>query len=198
MNILSGCVPNITFNSDTVFPNTMPKGYDPDAILEAGKNPGLGIRSLHERGITGSGVGIAIIDQPLYTGHPEYSGQLALYEEIHVIPDEDASMHGSAVSSIAVGKSCGVAPGAKLYYWAVNFSKKIYNMDSDDASIAFADGLAVAIDRVLEVNKSLPQNEKIRVISISRGFDNLEDEGVKAFLAAVERAKKSGIFAGSV
>ncbi|MFB0919710.1 MAG: S8 family serine peptidase [Oscillospiraceae bacterium] len=130
-------------------------------------------------------------DQTLYTGHPEYSDQ---HEEIHVLPVESANIHGSVVSSIAVGKSCGVAPGAKLYYWAINSSKVINSISSDDASIAFADGLAVAIDRVLEINKSLPGNEKIRVISISRGFSILEDESVKTFLAAVQRAKKAGVF----
>ena len=186
-------VPQITFNSDTVFPDAMPENYAPSAILEAGKNPGLGVRSLHKKGITGTGVGVAIIDSPLYTGHPEYKDQLALYEEIHVTPDEGASMHGSAVSSIAVGKTCGVAPGAKLYYWGVNFVKDS-SVAFENEGIAYAEGLAVAVDRIIEVNKSLPKGEKIRVISISEGFLTRDDDGVQTFLAAVERAKKANIF----
>jgi hypothetical protein len=31
-------------------------------IMEEGKNPGLGIRSLHSQGITGKGISVAIID----------------------------------------------------------------------------------------------------------------------------------------
>lgn len=175
--------PCITFNSNTIFPSMMPKDYDPATIIENGKNPGLGVRSLHENGITGAGIGIAIIDTVLYTGHPEYKDQLALYEEIHVTSDEGAQMHGSAVVSIAVGKNCGVAPGAKLYYWGGDLMKD-----------AYSEGLAVAIDRVIEVNKNLPQNEKIRVISISKGFINRDEAGIKEFLAAVDRAKKANIF----
>lgn len=193
-DILSGCTPNITFNTDTIFPD-MPEGYDPAAILEAGKNPGLGVRALQARGITGKGVGIAIIDQPLYTNHPEYRDNLALYEEIHVIPSSPASTHGSAVSSIAVGKSCGVAPGATLYYWGVDLRKSVNDQGGgSDASIAFADALAVAVDRVIEVNDNLPADRKIRVISISRGFSDVRDAGVQTFLGAVKRAEKAGIF----
>ena len=191
---ISEYYPHMYFTYNTIFPDTMPADFDPEEVLEVSRNPGLGVRSLHSDGINGSGVGVAIIDQVLYTGHPEYSEQLALYEEIHVMPNEGASMHGSAVASIAVGKSCGVAPGAKLYYWAVNLYKDTISKSKTDENLAFAEGLAVAIDRVLEVNKTLPDNEKIRVISISRGFRNLEDEGVKTFLAAVERAKEAGIF----
>jgi len=189
-------LPNVSFNSDTVWPDTLPENFDPEAIMENGKNPGLGVRSLHEEGITGKGVSIAIIDQTLLTSHVEYRDNLALYEEIHVIPQEGAAMHGSAVSSIAVGKSCGVAPDAKLYYWAVNLVKdptKRVERHTDE-TIAFGNGLAVAIDRMLEINEQLPEGEKIRVLSISRGFSDLKNDGVKILLESIERAKDAGIF----
>ena len=53
----------ISFNSDTLWPlaDKMPEGFDPETVLELGKDPGLGIRDLHEQGITGEGVGIAKI-----------------------------------------------------------------------------------------------------------------------------------------
>ena len=107
-----------TFDNHTVWPadERMPKEFDRQRILELGKNPGLGVRGLHLRGITGRGVGLAIIDQPLLVDHQEYKDRLRLYEEIHVKPDADASMHGPAVASIAVGKTIGVAPEADLYY----------------------------------------------------------------------------------
>jgi hypothetical protein len=43
----------------------MPQDFDWERIMELGKNPGLGIRKLHTQGITGRGIGIAIIDQTL-------------------------------------------------------------------------------------------------------------------------------------
>ena len=191
---LKAALPNISFNSETVWPKDLPSGYDPSAIMNSGKNPGLGVDALHKEGITGKGVSVAIIDQTLLTGHKEYKDNLALYEEIHVMPDESASMHGSAVASIAVGKSCGVAPDAKLYYWAVNFAKDPYSQNANDASIAFSDGVAAAVDRMLAVNDTLPQNERIRVLSISRGFTDLKDAGVQTFLKAIKRAQNAGIF----
>jgi hypothetical protein len=37
-------------------------------------NPGLGVRELHEEGITGKGVTVAIIDQNMILDHPEFQG----------------------------------------------------------------------------------------------------------------------------
>jgi hypothetical protein len=68
---LFNAFPNVSFNSDTVWPEDLPDRCDPEALLELGKNPGLGVRSLHAEGITGAGVSIAIIDQPLLTSHVE-------------------------------------------------------------------------------------------------------------------------------
>ena len=187
-------IPCVTFNTDTVWPSEIPYSYDYSGIMEAGKNPGLGINGLHSKGITGKGVSIAIIDQPLFTDHPEYRDNLVLYEEIHVGENETASIHGSAVSSIAVGKTCGVAPDAKLYYWGVNNAKDPYLNDRSDSNTAFADSLAVAVNRMLEVNAKLPVDDKIRVLSISHGIKDLNDTGVKVFLEAVDRAKEAGVF----
>lgn len=194
MQKLKASAPNITFNSKTVWPEDMPSSFDHSTIMEAGKNPGLGVYDLHKKGLTGKGISIAIIDQILYTDHQEYKDNLALYEEIHVVPDESTSFHGSAVASIATGKTCGVAPNAKLYYWAVNPVKVPDKYDGSDSSIAFADGFAVAVDRMLAVNATLPENEKIRVLSISQGFNNLNDAGVETFIKSVKKAQDSGIF----
>jgi hypothetical protein len=125
------------FDTQTVWPpaERLPKGFDWRRSLELGKNPGLGVRGPHERGITGRGVGIAIVDQPLLIEHREYAGRLRLYEEIEIGPSEPSSMHGPAVASLAVGRTIGVAPEADLYYigsmtgrrgwfgWNYNFSR---------------------------------------------------------------------------
>ena len=71
--LLEKCIPNITFNEETVFPEEVKERLGPELLMELGKNPGLGLRRLHEQGVTGKGVGIAVIDQVLYTGHPEYT-----------------------------------------------------------------------------------------------------------------------------
>ena len=105
----------LPFDSLTRWPakDQMPGGYDPNALLEEGKNPGLGVRALHTEGIDGRGVGIAIVDQPLLEKHTEYAARLVRYEKLGVVSKLDSPrMHGPAVASIAVGKDCGVAPEA--------------------------------------------------------------------------------------
>ena len=96
-----------------------PKTYDKDALIEWGKDPGLGVDILRKHGYTGSGAVIAYIDQPL---------QLPLHEEyenlkLHYINTVDGggaenSMHGPAVLSLLAGKTIGTAPDAEIYYYA--------------------------------------------------------------------------------
>lgn len=103
----------LKFNQKTVFPSKdkMPSQdeYQPDYILEAGKNPGLGVRAIHEQGITGKGVTVAIIDQPLYIdSHPQYAGKIIEYKDFGC--ELESSMHGPAVTSLLAGETTGTCP----------------------------------------------------------------------------------------
>lgn len=175
------------FDDRTIWPKDMPDSFDPKEIMELGKSPGLGVEELHKKGITGKGVGIAIIDQALLVDHVEYKDNLKMYEEIHCL-DGQAQMHGPAVASIAVGKTVGVAPEADLYYIAETHGS--YKSDGFDYDFTW---LAKSIDRIMEVNKILPDDKKIRVISISVGWSE-EQKGYKEVTEAVDRAKEQGIF----
>lgn len=177
------------FDSKTIWPANMPADFDWQAIMEKGKNPGLGVRSLHEQGITGKGVGIAIIDQPLVVEHQEYATQLRLYEEINVQPGTESQMHGPAVASIAVGKTVGVAPEADLYYIA-SWSGDFDNSGGFTYDFTYK---AQAIRRIIEINTQLPPDRKIRVISISVGW-NSDQTGYNEITDAVNEAKAAGIF----
>lgn len=176
------------FDDDTNWPDSVPKEYDIERIKEYGMDPGLGIRKLHEKGITGQGVGIAIIDQSLLINHVEYKDQIKLYEEIHNVGDF-AQMHGPAVASIAVGKNVGVAPEADLYYIAETHG--VYKEDSFEWDLYW---IAKSIDRIIEINKTLPVDKKIRVISISLGIDNPEIKNQKLVEEAINRATDEGIY----
>ena len=176
----------ISFSSDTVWPDDLPEGFSPEDILENNKNPGLSIRDLHQQGYTGKGVSIAIIDQGLYTGHEEYAGNLKSYEMIHC-GDLGATLHGAAVSSIAVGKTVGVAPEANLYYIGSTFGHF-----TDDGFVFDASIMADCILRVCEMNRHLSQEDRIRVISISRGYLK-SDSGCEALQTAIRKADEQGI-----
>lgn len=174
-----------SFDDQTKWPEKMPLDFDWQRILDVGKNPGLGLRALHEQGVTGRGVGLAIIDQTLLVDHQEYVSQLKLYEETWEVPWFDAmSIHGAAVASIAVGKTVGVAPGADLYYFA---NESCYGRQTDFAC------LARIVRRIMEVNQALPQEHRIKVISMSIGWMP-GDQGYDEIKSAVEDAKADGIF----
>ncbi len=182
-----------SFDDRTVWPaaDRLPKGFDPNGIAETGRNPGLGVRSLHAQGITGRGVGIAIIDNPLLVDHVEYADRLRLYEEINVLPWQAAHMHGPAVASIAVGKTVGVAPGADLYYigrWAMDILGSIIKGES---AMDFTHDAKV-IHRILQVNEQLPADRKIRVISISIGWSSSQ-KGYQEIAEAAAEAKAAGM-----
>ena len=173
------------FDSRTVWPprDRMPEGFDPRRLMEAGKNPGLGVRSLHQRGITGRGVAIALVDNPLAESHREYAGRLRLHERIGIRAAEP-HFHGSVTLSIAAGETVGVAPGADLYFiscWAAN-------EDGPDLTPR-----AKAFDRILEINRALPPGRKIRVISMSQGWMPHHRGAAEMDAAAAKRAKEEGL-----
>lgn len=120
-----------------------------------------------------------------------------MYEEIHVQKsDTYASMHGPAVASIAVGKTVGVAPEADLYYisswngsiydWFI-IKKLLKNRKINPAKIN-PKSYAKSIYRILEINRTLSNDKKIRVISISFGSYK------KSFFKAIAKASKEGVF----
>jgi len=175
------------FDDRTVWPapNRMPSDFDWQKIMELGKNPGLGVRSLHRKGITGRGVRVAIIDQPLLVDHQEYAERVHFYEEIDLQGRTEPSMHGAAVASIALGKTVGVAPEAELYYIAQ------WNVDWDKGTDSLQT-LARGIHRILEVNEQLPKDNKIRVISISRGWMRSHKD-YKEITEAAQKARAAGM-----
>jgi hypothetical protein len=92
-------------------------------------------------------------------------------------------MHGPAVASIAVGKTVGVAPGADLYYIA----SFCYDGNENDLACE-ADG----VRRVVQINKGLPAGRRIRVISMSIGW-NANGKGYAALQSALKEAETAGI-----
>lgn len=215
---------NLTIDKTTIMTPEQKAILEP--YMEAAKNPGLGIRGLHEQGLTGKGVNMAIIDQPLGM-HQEYANNII--GQVHDINSDEmgwleASMHGAAVTSIAVGENTGVAPDAGVvYYSAVNMSKdpkdikeykeriqqeikthkdepgyveylqeQLSNIDRYGACSSnkpFVD----AINKILDANEKLPKKERVTVISVSWGFDELAP-GHDELQQALQRAKDQGVF----
>jgi serine protease AprX len=172
----------LDFDSLTEWPpqDKLPPGFYPREVLKKGKNPGLGIRDLHEQGINGKGIGIAIIDQPLLLGHEEYTSRIIRYDASG-LPGWTPQMHGSPIVSIAVGKEIGVAPEAVLTYFAVPMWEK--------SNLPYIRSLR----RIFQLNEILPADEKIRAVSISTGMFS-SNQGFEEFKQVLGEAENQGIF----
>ena len=180
------------FDSWTKWPaaDKLPAGFSVQQTMEMGKDPGLGMRELHGKGITGRGVGIAIIDQTLLADHQEYASQLRVYEEAEDVTGGwlQTSTHGPAVASFAVGKTVGVAPDADLYFIASG----VCQGGVTDANADFT-CLAKDVLRVIAINQRLPEGRKIRVLSMSIGWGKGQ-KGYPEMTSAVNKANAAGIF----
>ena len=171
----------MSFNESTRWTDeTMPK-----QIIEHGKNPPLDIKKLHKSGINGSGVNVAIIDQPLSLNHPEYKNQIAAYKVFapEGYPMKISSIHGPAVTSLLVGKNIGVANQAKLYYAAVP-------MWLGDAQYEVE-----ALKWIMKINKTLSEKDKIKFVSVSAatGDKNLRPKNYELWNGTVKQAEKTGL-----
>ncbi|MDU5211600.1 MAG: hypothetical protein E6441_17940, partial [Clostridium sp.] len=98
----------MNFDDLTEWPKYLPKGFDPQKLLEEGKEKKLNLQKVHDKGYNGAGVGIAMIDQTLLVDHVEIKDNLKFYKAFSK-EKEVASMHGVEMASIAVGKNVGVA-----------------------------------------------------------------------------------------
>lgn len=168
------------FDDRTVWPpaELLPEGFLPADLIDKARNPGLGVRALHEQGITGKGVSIAIVDSTPRLDHAEYASRIRHIEWVGGIPSMNASYHGGLVTSLAAGASIGVAPEAGIYYVIA---------PTDYA--AYAD----AIHRIIDLNRALPFEERIRVLSISWGWQ-LGNPEAAPYAEAVREASDEGIF----
>jgi hypothetical protein len=173
---------SMPFDTFTKWPGAekLPKAFDPQEIMESGKNPGLGMRALHARGMDGRGVGVAVIDQPLLPDHAEIEGRIKTIAELGV-EGFGPQMHGPAVASLAIGGTCGAAPGASLYYASVAMWA--------DESVGNRHYIQ-ALESVLDLNKNSGAN--IRVVSISTGMFG-KNAHFDEWRALLERAEATGV-----
>ena len=182
------------FDTRTIWPESdkLPLGFNPEEIIEKGKDPGLGVIELHKEGIDGRGVTVAIIDQSLaskrgeFMPHQEYASNIVDYKEFGLPEDEGVSMHGPAVTSLLVGKTCGIAPEAKLVYIAVP-SGRDFNLRAD------------ALLDIIERNKTLAQEDKVRIVNCSIGYMEKNPEaGLDRWIETIKKAEEEGIIISDV
>ncbi|NQT59595.1 MAG: hypothetical protein HQ557_11500 [Bacteroidetes bacterium] len=157
--------------------------------MQLGMNPGLGIRTLHNQGIIGKGIGIAVIDgwATLYD-HEDLGGRVQ-HNEVVYDPESlstmmGMAMHGLAMMSTVAGEQCGVAPDSDIYYLAATPAVHM----NDGYMTKTLIGLNLALEKLLQIQENLPSDKQIRVIS----YSGLVDEGIWRILSICMRKYNSG------
>lgn len=181
LNLSKDQLLSLTIDETTVLSDEQMEILKP--VMENMKDPGLNIRSLHQRGINGQGVRIAIIDGAINANHKEFASRVIANENFS--SSQEGTYHGNVVSSVAVGEECGVAPGAELAFYSASTC-------ADHAK---------AIERIMQQNEEYRQNGEpiISVISISCGFDTCSDysendqANYKMLRNTIAKAKEAGI-----
>lgn len=172
------------WTTDVIWPKAdkLPPDFNPINELEAAKEPTDTV-NLHKAGKTGKGISIAIIDQRLNQQHPEYADNIKYYSVLGDTWDKDGiDYHGSLVSGCAVGHTTGTAPDADLYYFAAPI---LVNGEPNRKYIN------EAIRQLLKINKTLPENKKIRFLSCSWGRP--KDKGADISKKLFDECEQSGI-----
>ncbi|MBQ1307186.1 MAG: hypothetical protein IIY56_03430 [Erysipelotrichaceae bacterium] len=150
-----------------------------NALYLWGADPGLGIRTLHELGYTGEGINVAYIDQPI-NDVPDYEiADSVVYNKN--IADEDDLMHGQATSSLLCGKNLGTAPGVNLYF----FGYPAWKEDQQQYWVT-------CMDDLIEQNRKLPDDEKIRMAGFSNN-PRPDEKYYQDVLDSIKRCNDEGI-----
>lgn len=168
-----------SWTTNVKWPSKM--SFDPKQILQESKRPSE--MTLVHKQATGKDIGIAIIDATLNLDHPEYSDNIKYYEKVGFWPQQhkEPDYHSSLVVGCACGKTTGTAPNADLYYIAANnwplqtgnsFAKATEKTFKEPLTQGHRYNYIIAIKRILEINKRLPENKKIRFLSCSWGSGN--------------------------
>ena len=176
------CISNISFNETTKWPEEikLPKGFNTNTWLKIGKDPGLNLSKIHEKGITGKGISVAVIDKPMRSTHNEFKDKI-IYTKIDNPDEKNPHFHGIACSSILAGRSCGVAKDSNLYYFSTpDPGKNHYKY--------YIDG----VNKIIEMNKSLSKEEKIRIVSISEGIEK-NDKNFNKWQETIKKANSEGL-----
>jgi hypothetical protein len=146
------------FDNYTEWPSLDDVYFEPDAILETNLSPGLNIKNLHERGIDGRGINLAIIDQPQNIIHQEFTDHLILAGYYPPGCDVINSMHGPYVTGHIIGTNSGIAPGSNVYF---------YSSLPQDGNQEFTYEFDIAAMEEIQKHNETSEN-KITILSLSQ------------------------------
>ena len=145
------------------------------------------------KGYTGEGVTIAIIDGPVDTSAPELQhADISPQKTCTITTTSGSKTHGTAVASVLVADTYGVAPGSKLLTYQIPFGSGAPFSTGDDGDQAQDDchtdtGIVSQTESVWALNQAM--NDGAQIINLSAtSYD--DDDQMKWTVA---RAMSSGV-----
>ena len=154
-NINYNIIRKVPFSTKTIFPKENPFVLTKDMFLVDDN-----VRKLHEEGINGEGINVAVIDFAFDTIHDELKECLVYQKNCR--DDYEVHFHGSTVATQLCGKNLGVAPNVNLWFYGTGQGAKRIIVDNYKA-----------LKDIYEQNKK-GANIKIINISGSRHRENSE------------------------
>jgi len=156
------------------------ESLEPNRIATAMRTEGkalMNVPALHSGGLTGSGVGIAILDTGVDYNHPELSPAgsktIKLWDAINNDDDPmDDEGHGTSVAGIAAGSANGVAPAATIV------AVKVLNSSGSGTTSQIVNGLNRLIANVTTGGN--PHNVKVANLSLGGYYSLPGEDGVPA------------------
>lgn len=173
-------IPTLTYNYRTVWPQK----YTAIAndILEKAKDPGLGVRSLHAKGITGEGVTVAMIGNGLPIKNPELEKITCKSRKFGTSTLEFIDYIETQMFNFLADPSIGVAPKLKFFFASV---------EQWDAK-----SFAAALRWLINENSQLSDNNKIRAVLLTyfpSSSDLFSFSNRSTLDSAMLETKKAGI-----
>ena len=135
-NIDPDILRRVSFSSQTIFPKNSPIKFDDKMIGDSDE-----FKKIHDEGINGEGINLAVIDYGFITRHDELKDKIVN----EVTCEGECHFHGNVVTSILAGKNIGVCPKSKVYFFespydtqtesVIALLKKIYELNQNGANI---------------------------------------------------------------
>lgn len=163
-NVSLEVLSKVAFSSTTIWPSQskLPKSFNPQGILKHTTTTNEGVKNLHNQGIDGEGIAIAVIDNRFQgENHIEFENANLIKCTLNNAEIGDYHFHMEDVLAKLCGKNLGIAPKSKVLYYEVS--------DEEDCSLDVLNALKDIKTRILN-------GEQIRIINYSYSLSDDDNQ----------------------
>lgn len=166
----------VPFSTYTKFPkqSKMPKNFNPQQILSSGLNAlTQDIKNVHQSGINGQGVTIAILDSNNDFIHDEII--MDNFTKVKELNEKNISTwHGLVVTSMICGKHNGIAPKSNILYYP-HTTDESGKTEQEYVNLLYQD----MFENLKDVLNKVKSGKRIDIVTMSGCFDALRTDEQK-------------------